>query len=61
MGRNAPSLFHLFLANDCLLFSQDSNEGVLILKKIIEEYERVLGQKINVQKVIYFLLIIDAK
>lgn len=50
VGRNDPYLSHVFFADDCLLFPQDSKESVSTLLNILHAYERVLGQQINVSK-----------
>lgn len=42
-------------ADDCIIFSNASTEGACIVRNILQEYELVSGQKINLGKsLIYF-------
>lgn len=48
--RGAPSLSHLFFADDSLFFSRADPESVYQLIGVINMYSRCFGQKINVTK-----------
>lgn len=50
IGKHAPHLSHLFFADDYLLFMQDSDNTLETLLMVIEKYESVSGQKINIHK-----------
>jgi len=48
--RTAPSVNHLFFADDSLILMRARNEEASELKRILEVYERVWGQMINKDK-----------
>lgn len=50
MARNAPSISHLFFADDTILFTRENVHEADAIKRIISLYERVYGQQINLQK-----------
>ncbi|KAM2124305.1 hypothetical protein ACFX1Q_014913 [Malus domestica] len=44
---STPPVNHLFFANDSLLFCDAKIEEVTELKRVIDVYEKALGQKVN--------------
>ncbi|XP_024196278.1 uncharacterized protein LOC112199498 [Rosa chinensis] len=46
----APTLHHLFFANDSILFGSATNVECVQYKFILDTYEKALGQKVNFQK-----------
>jgi hypothetical protein len=48
--RAAPSVNHLFFADDSLILMRARNEEAMELKRVLEVYERVSGQMINKDK-----------
>lgn len=50
INRRSPTISHLFLVNDSLLFFKGSMEEGHVLKEILHKYEAVSGQQINFQK-----------
>ena len=48
--RQAPLVSHLLFADDCIVFGKASKEEGFRLLKILEVYERELGQKLNKEK-----------
>ncbi|XP_062005887.1 uncharacterized protein LOC133723071 [Rosa rugosa] len=50
MCPQAPTLHHLFFADDSLLFGSATNEECLQYRKILNTYEKASGQKVNFQK-----------
>ncbi|CAB4268750.1 unnamed protein product [Prunus armeniaca] len=48
--RGAPTVSHLFFADDSFLFLKASQSGCAQLKQILQCYEQVSGQKINLDK-----------
>lgn len=50
LARGAPSISHLFLANDNLLFCDASVLDCINLREIFRLYEESSGQKINNEK-----------
>lgn len=50
VNRRAPSVSHLFFADDSLLFCQATREECLVLKNSLNLYERGSGQAINFSK-----------
>ncbi|KAA3472907.1 reverse transcriptase [Gossypium australe] len=49
-SRRGLEISHFLFADDCILFSKARNRGALILKEIMKEYERCLGQCVNFNK-----------
>jgi hypothetical protein len=47
VGIHAPWLSHLLFADDCIIFSQASNEGAQRLQDILELYRLGSGQMVN--------------
>ncbi|KAA3476774.1 reverse transcriptase [Gossypium australe] len=55
VGRGGLSVVHLFFADDNILFGEASIEGVMTMKSMVNEYEKVLGQLVNFDKsLVYF-------
>jgi hypothetical protein len=50
IAQNAPKISHLFFADDSLIFCKAKKDEALQLKAIFEEYQRISGQKINMDK-----------
>lgn len=50
INKHCPTLTHLFLANDSLIFTKAREKDLLTLKKVLEGYEKTLGQTINLEK-----------
>lgn len=48
--RGASIIYHLLFVDDSFLFLQANDRECAALKKILEDYERVSGQAINLQK-----------
>ena len=53
--RGAPSITHLFFADDSFIFCKAETSDCVNLKGILLLYERVSGQQINLQKKLDFL------
>lgn len=49
-ARNAPTITHLFFADDTLLFGQTDNTTCNIIREMLKKYEEASGQVINIQK-----------
>lgn len=45
--REAPSISHLFFADDSFIFFKEEEAECMILRKLFLKYEQVSGQKIN--------------
>lgn len=45
-----PSISHLFFANDSLLFLRANREEAMMVVRILEQYEKPLGQTVNFHK-----------
>lgn len=52
--RGAPQISHLLFANDCIIFCEASIEGSSRVSKILTDYERDSGQKLNREKTSLF-------
>jgi hypothetical protein len=50
IATNAPPISHLFFADDSILFCRAKKEEATHLMKALEEYQRISGQQINLQK-----------
>ncbi|KAK2651619.1 hypothetical protein Ddye_011475 [Dipteronia dyeriana] len=48
--RGSPIISHMFFANDSILFCKASRENSPSIKKILDIYEKGLGQQINLHK-----------
>lgn len=48
--RKAPTITHLFFADDSLVFCKANKQEAEKLKKILKEYEEATGQLINMEK-----------
>ena len=48
--RGAPSISHLFFADDSFLFFKSTEEETRVIHRILELYESYSGQAINLQK-----------
>ncbi|KAL4283624.1 hypothetical protein GQ457_16G014760 [Hibiscus cannabinus] len=49
-SQNGPRVNHLLYADDCILFTKNSEKEAMRLKHVLEAYESSSGQKINVEK-----------
>jgi hypothetical protein len=47
---NAPKISHLFFADDSIIFCKANTNEAIHLKAIFDEYQRISGQKINMDK-----------
>ena len=57
VSRKAPWISHLLFADDCLVFTQASKNGVDRVASILEEYNKGSGQLVNKNKsAIFFSL-----
>ncbi|KAA3473078.1 reverse transcriptase [Gossypium australe] len=53
--RNGLSVTQLFFAYGSILFGEATNEGSMVIKSVVNEYEKISGQLINFDKsLIYF-------
>ena len=50
VSRGAPRVSHLVFADDCIVFCKASTEEGLNVTKILEDYKRESGQKLNREK-----------
>lgn len=50
IARTAPPIFHLFFADDSVLFFKSTQEEVSVVKEIIATYEGASGQRVNLNK-----------
>ena len=55
VSRGAPSISHLFFADDSIIFCRASILECERVLKVLEDYERDSGQKVNKEKIaLYF-------
>jgi hypothetical protein len=47
IAQNAPKVTHLFFADDSIIFCKANKEEVTHLKAVFDDYQRISGQKIN--------------
>jgi hypothetical protein len=50
IAHDAPKISHLFFADDSIIFCKANKEEANQLKAIFDEYQRISGQKINMEK-----------
>ncbi|XP_058749860.1 uncharacterized protein LOC131622856 [Vicia villosa] len=50
VARNAPTISHLFFADDSLLFSRANEAEAIRVLSILQKYQRASGQLVNVEK-----------
>jgi hypothetical protein len=50
IAQNAPKISHLFFADDNIIFCKANKAEATQLKEVFEEYQRISGQKINMDK-----------
>lgn len=46
-SKNGPTFTHIFFANDVILFAKVSKESCLAIKRVLNAFCNVFGQKIN--------------
>ncbi|KAG8472512.1 hypothetical protein CXB51_035269 [Gossypium anomalum] len=49
-SRKGSEISHLLFTDDCILFGEATDRGVMILKEALKEYERCSGQCVNFEK-----------
>lgn len=54
MRRGAPQISHLLFADDSIIFCRATVEEGSLVNKVLEDYERELGQKLNKNKTSLF-------
>ncbi|CAN0907002.1 hypothetical protein LINGRAHAP2_LOCUS24562 [Linum grandiflorum] len=54
ISRHSPSISHLFFADGCFIFLEASKDSASHLKVLLDKYQFLSGQKINLQSSIYF-------
>lgn len=50
INKRCPVITHLFFADDSLIFFKATDKEANSIKGILEEYEQVMGQRINLEK-----------
>ena len=55
-SRNGPRIFHLMFANDLILFAEASEEQAMVIRKVLENFCAISGQKVNMAKSKIFCL-----
>ena len=50
IGRGAPTVSHLFFADDVVLYCRATNKEAMALKKILHVYGAALRQEVNDRK-----------
>lgn len=50
VSRTAPTVSHIFFADDTILFTRVANEEADEIKRVISQYEKASGQRINLDK-----------
>jgi hypothetical protein len=50
IAQTAPKVTHLFFADDSIIFCKANKEEVSQLKAVFEDYQRISGQQINLDK-----------
>lgn len=50
IAKSAPSITHLFFADDSIMFSKANMKGTNTIAQIIQAYERASGQQVNLDK-----------
>lgn len=53
--RSSPPITHHMFADDCILFGEVSDKGIMVLKDIFREYESCSGQCVNFEKSIFLV------
>lgn len=48
--RGGPRVTHLFFVDDSIIFGEANEDGCRIMKGFLDDYEKALGQKINLDK-----------
>ncbi|KAK5811811.1 hypothetical protein PVK06_027184 [Gossypium arboreum] len=57
VSKNGPRINHLFFADDALLFVRNKQSEMMVFTKILESFEQMSGQRINLDKsMVYFSL-----
>lgn len=60
-NRRGPTISHLLVADDCILFREVTKDRIRILKEILKKYEISSGQCVNFNKSSIFLVQIRQK
>ena len=56
LSRGSPKISHLCFTDDLILFAKAYLEPVQVIKGILDMFCHSLGQKVNLQQILCFLL-----
>lgn len=55
ISKNGPLISHVFFVEDLILFTESSSSSIRVMKKCIERFSSVLGQKVKFEKSYLFV------